>query len=64
MFGQFAPGTTTFTGTEPGPDGKIHNVSRTTCNGCGEVLMQTHFGCCGFLSNGWGTALHECKSTK
>lgn len=58
----FEPGTTTFTGVEHGPDGKRHNVTRTTCNGCGEVLSQTHFNCCGFSSCGFGRALpHKCK---
>jgi hypothetical protein len=57
----FTPGTSTFTGVEPGPDGRNHNVMRTTCNGCGAILSQTHFGCCGHMSCGFGSFNHVCK---
>ena len=57
---EFFSNQTTFIGQEPGPDGKIHNVSRTTCTKCGYVLSQTHYGCCGHASCGFGTIHHDC----
>lgn len=50
-----------FSGREIGPDRKYHNVSRTTCNKCGEVLSQMHYNCCGYSSCGFGRmGPHKC----
>ena len=59
---EFSPGTSSFTGVEHGPDGRRHNISRMTCNGCGEVLSEFHYNCCGYSSCGYGTAWHKCKT--
>ena len=58
---EFIPGTTTFVGVERDAKGKSHNISRTTCNACGEILSQMHYNCCGFSSCGFGTSRHDCK---
>ena len=57
----FTPGTSTFIGVAPGSDGRNHNVIRTTCNGCGYILSQSHIGCCGHGACGFGSFNHVCK---
>jgi hypothetical protein len=50
----------TFTGIEHGPDGRRHNVIRTTCVKCGTVISEMHHGCCGHGSCGFGTVAGVC----
>lgn len=54
------PGTHTFSGLESGADGRTHTVARTTCAKCGKTIAETHFGCCGHASSGWGKPC-ECR---
>ncbi len=56
--------TTTVSATEDRREGDNrpgkHHVIRTTCNRCGAVLSEMHYGCCGHASSGFGTTHHKC----
>jgi hypothetical protein len=61
----FRPGTTTYNGEWTDKNGKVHCIIRVTCNGCGEKLGETHFGCCGHGSSGWMQSLaHKCRDAE
>ena len=56
------PDTKEFTGELYMKDGKPHNITRTYCSKCREILSEFHYGCCGHASSGWGSFVkHECK---
>jgi hypothetical protein len=40
---------------------KEHHVSRQWCSGCGELLSEVHYDCCGHGANGMITSVHKCK---
>lgn len=41
--------------------GKLHHIVRKTCLGCGEVLYEMHYACCGHGASGFGsTGIHVC----
>jgi hypothetical protein len=60
---EFKPGTTRFTGIERDGRGE-HRISRVTCNGCGIVLSQMHYMCCGYSSCGTSRTTCDCAKEK
>jgi hypothetical protein len=56
------PEETTFQGKKI-IEGKEHYIRSTTCNLCGEILAEMHYGCCGHMASGFsqGFSPHICK---